>query len=420
VPGSRRIYLHIGEPKTGTSFLQHALWSNRAQLAAQGVVLPGYSYGGHARASQDLREVQRLAGDPADPWTGEWDVLTAQALRARDVAVISNELLAACNPPQADRAVRSLLRAEVHVVLTVRDFATLLPAEWQETVKCRSTVPWEQWLAGVTAAAPDPERRRRLWFWTVHDTLAILGLWSRHIPPDQVHVITLPSRGGTDELWLRFASVLGIESGAINLPRRRENPSLGLAEAEFLRRLNEALPDQMPRWFYTWNIKRILANDVLSAQPPQARLALPPERHAWAREQSEILVAGLRESKYHIVGDLDELLPPPATECYVSPASVPAEQLLEAAVRATAALADRQYRGDIITSGSDLTVGTNPAGPQPPRLGSPRHMIRRLGLIILKRTAVKRALYQASKRPSVRNLRVLVWCAVTRPGRRHS
>jgi hypothetical protein len=418
VPGSRRIYLHIGEPKTGTSFLQHVLWSNRAQLGAQGVVLPGYSSGGHQRASQDLREVRRLAGDPADPWTGEWDVLTGQALRARGAAVISNELLAACNPGQADRAVRSLLPAEVHVVVTVRDFATLLPAEWQETIKCRGTLGWEQYLADVAAVAPDPDRRRRAWFWTVHDTLTILGLWSQHISPDQVHVVVVPPGTGTDELWLRFASVLGIDSGTIDLPRHRANPSLGLAEAEFLRRLNEALPDGMPRWFYTWNIKRILANDVLSARPAQPRLALPPAQQAWAREQAEALVAGLRESKYHIVGELDELLPPPAPEPYVSPSSVPAERLLDAAVLAAAALADRQYQGDIITSSSDLTVGARPGGRRPGRPGSPRQAISRLGLAVLKRSRLKRALYQASRRPAVRNLRILVWSVLTRPGRR--
>ena len=418
MPGSRRIYLHIGEPKTGTSFLQHALWRNRARLAAQGVVLPGYSSGGHARASQDLREVQRLAGDPAEPWTGEWDVLTGQALRARDAAVISNELLAACNARQADRAMRSLLRAEVHLVVTVRDFGTLLPAEWQEAIKCRGTIPWEQWLAEVIGATPYPDRRRRSWFWTVHDTLAALGMWSRHIPSDQVHVITLPPQGGTDELWLRFASVLGIESDTIDLPQRRENPSLGLAEAEFLRRLNEALPDRMPRWFYTWNIKRILANDVLSARPPQARLSLPPGQLAWAREQAEILMAGLRDSKYHIVGDLRELLPPPATERYVSPSSLPAEQLLNAAVLAAAALADRQYRGDIVTSDSDLTAAMRPASGQPHKPGSPRQTIIRLGWALLKRSQLKRMLYSASRRPAVRNLRVLVWCILTRPGRR--
>ena len=29
-----RVFLHIGEPKTGTTFLQQVLWGNRAELAA--------------------------------------------------------------------------------------------------------------------------------------------------------------------------------------------------------------------------------------------------------------------------------------------------------------------------------------------------------------------------------------------------
>ena len=62
------------------------------------------------------------------------------------------KILAACNPRQADRALRSLESAEVHIILTVRDFASLLPAEWQEIVKCRGTVPWEEWLDSVIDA----------------------------------------------------------------------------------------------------------------------------------------------------------------------------------------------------------------------------------------------------------------------------
>ena len=150
--GGLRIYLHIGEPKTGTTFLQDALWNNRARLAARGLQLPGYSDRDHSRASRDLRETPRPASDPADPWTGEWDVLAGQALRARERAVISNELLAASSPQQAERAVRSLLRADLHVVATVRSFAALLPAEWQEAVKCRGTTGWEAWLDEVIAA----------------------------------------------------------------------------------------------------------------------------------------------------------------------------------------------------------------------------------------------------------------------------
>jgi hypothetical protein len=37
----------------------------------------------------------------------------------------------------------------------------------------------------------------------------------------------------------------------------------------------------------------------------------------------------------------------------------------------------------------------------------------------LKRSRIKRMLYQASNRPTVRSLRVLVWRILARPARRH-
>jgi len=409
VQGARgsRVYLHIGEPKTGTTFVQEAMWGNRAQLAAQGVVLPGYSHRDHSRASRDLREAQRLASDPADRWAGEWDVLTRQALWVRGIAVISDEVLAACNPPQADRGVRSLLPAEVHVVVTVRDIASLLPAEWQETVKCRGTVSWEQWLAGVIGAASAADRRRRSWFWAVHDTLAILDMWSRHIPPDHVHVITVPRQGPADVLWERFASVLGIDSSSIDPPPTRVNWSLGLVEAEFLRRMNEALPGEMPDWFYTRNIKQILAHNVLSTRPPPARLELPAAQQAWAREQSELLVAGLYDSKCHIVGDLHDLLSQPATGRHVAPASLPAQLLLPAAVQAAAALADHLYR-------ESYPAKRQPEGPR-----GLRQRVSRLEWTILNGAGTRRVLRNASHLAPVRRLRVLIWRILLHPARQH-
>ncbi len=398
-----RVYLHIGEPKTGTTFLQRAMWGNRGRLAAQGVLLPGYKRQDHNRASRDLREAPRAASDPADPWTGEWDVLVGQALRAPETAVISDEVLVASNPGQADRAVRSLLSAEVHVILAVRDFATLLPAEWQETVKCRGTVPWEDWLSGVIDVQSVDANRRWWPFWMLHDTLAILDMWSRHIPPDQVHVITMPRHGLRDALWARFASVLRIDPGGIDLTGARANSSLGLPEAEFLRRMNEALPEEMPDWFYTRTIKRLLAHDVLDARSRQARLVLPPDRDAWARQQSEILIASLRDSKFDIVGDLSELVPQPAAGQHLGRADQPSERLLDAAVDAAAALAGQLYRV------------TYPARRQPDRPGGPRQAVSRLKWTMLNGPWIKRVLRRASHVKAVRRLRVVIWRILMRP-----
>jgi len=402
-----RVCLHIGEPKTGTSYLQSSLWSNRARLAAQGVTLPGYNHQDHNRASRDVREAQRAPSDPADPWAGEWDVLTGQALRARGTAVISDEILVACNPEQAGRALRPLASADVHIILTVRDFASVLPAEWQESVKCRGTVPWEQWLDRVITAEPAADRRRRSWFWTVHDTLATLDMWSRNIPPDHVHVITVPPRGPLELLWERFASVLGIDPGCIDLTEARINPSLGVPEAEFLRRFNERLPEDVPYWFYTRDIKRILALDLLRSRPRQLRLGLPPHREAWAREQSEILLAGLRDAKYDIIGDLDELIPRPATGSYAGPADQPAGQLADAAVSAAAELLHRLYLEKTL----QVRRWERPSGP--------REAVSRLKWQALNGPWTRRVLRDASHLAAVRRLRVVIWRVLMRPARHH-
>ncbi|HTS95228.1 MAG TPA: hypothetical protein VMI33_01280 [Streptosporangiaceae bacterium] len=453
-PGARRprVYVHIGEPKTGTTFLQSAMWSNRARLAAQGILLPGYRRQDHNRASRDLREAPRADSDPAERWIGEWDVLVGQALRAPGAAVISDEVLVACNPAQAERAVRSLHAAEVHIILVVRDFATLLPAEWQETVKCRGTAGWDEWLGSVIEHSADASRR---WtrFWMLHDTMAILDMWSRHLPPDQVHVITMPRQGPAGELWARFASVLGIDPGRIDLSRAHANSSLGLPEAEFLRRMNLALPEDLPDWFYTRTIKRVLAHDVLDARSRQARLVVPADRAAWAREQADILVGGLRDSKFHIVGDLAELVPPPgagpqtppsadpallsaagpallsaADPALVSaagpgllsaadpallsaagpglpPGDPPAEQLLDAAVAAAAALAERLYR---------VTCAARPERDRP---GGPRQMASQFKWRMLNGPWIKRVLRNSSHVPAVRRLRVVFWRILMRPAR---
>src|SRR2546430_12118492 len=92
-----RVLVHIGEPKTGTTFLQQVMWRNRAEIAAQGVALPGHHPQDHYRASQDLRDMPKLASDPATPWTGEWEILADEARQAARVGVISHELFAAAD-----------------------------------------------------------------------------------------------------------------------------------------------------------------------------------------------------------------------------------------------------------------------------------------------------------------------------------
>jgi hypothetical protein len=396
-----KVILHIGEPKTGTTFLQQVMWRNRAALAGQGVVLPGHHPQDHFRASQDLRGIQKLPSDPAGSWTGEWEILASEARQAQQVAVISHELFSAADPPQAERAVQALQPAEVHLVITVRDMASLLPAEWQETVKHRNSRGWDDWLGDVIDRESVSPDRRQWWFWRVHDTLAILDIWSRHLPAERVHVISAPpATAGTGLLWERFASVLGVDPGSVDLSRARANSSLGMPEIEFLRRLNEELPDEVPDWFYMWNVKEALAHQTLAARPTRGRLILPPDRYPWAEAHADTLVSGLRKSSYDLVGDLDELLPRPASEAGPRPAEQPAEQVLEVAVQSAAALIMNQYRKAYPAVEPQAGRGGLAARVESTVASSPR----------LKRTVRE----LSSRHSSVRQLRILAWRALER------
>jgi len=161
----------------------------------------------------------------------------------------------------------------------------------------------------------------------------------------------------------------------------------------------------VPYWFYTRDIKRILAFDLLRSRPGQLRLELPPHREAWVREQSKILVAGLRDAKYDIIGDLDELLPGSAVGTYVGPADQPPEQLADAAVHVAAALMHRLY----LEKSQPVRRWHHPSGP--------RQAVSQLRWLILNGPWTRHVLRDASHLAAVRRLRVLIWRMLVHPAR---
>jgi hypothetical protein len=341
------VFLHVGEPKSGTTFVQQVMWGNRDVLARQGVLLPGLHPQDHFRANQDLREAPQSPDDPTGSWAGEWDLLAKQALRADRAAVISHELLAAATEEQAARAIASLDGADVHVVLSLRDFVSLLPAEWQETVKHRNRQTWEQWLSRVRSADLNSRPGMARWFWRVHDTPDVLRRWTQGIAADRVHIVTLPPSGSPPELlWQRFASVLGVDAASADLRAARPNASLGLAEAEMLRRLNIALSkDSVSSYFYAVHVKEHLAHSYLAERPANRRPQLPPDIYEWAAQRCTVVVETLRGAGFDIVGSLDDLLP---RSGYAAAADervneAPADEVLDAAIGALATTLRNQY-----------------------------------------------------------------------------
>lgn len=305
---NRVVYLHLGSPKTGTSYLQSTLAANRAGLLEDGVYYPkpGHSDAHHGPA-QELLPVRRHP-HRGRRRPGAWQRL-ASDIKGWDgdgVVVVSSELLAFAPQDQAERALEALGPAEVHLVLTLRDLVRQVPAVWQEKIKNRSTLTFDEFV-GRLVEAKVPWRRGS---WAGQEPVTILGRWSAGIPPERVHLVTVPPRGADPRvLWERFARVIGVDPDRFDPPEAPANASLGVAETEVIRRLNEEL-QQTPWPFYAQYVRHGIARGVLAGHADGGRLVLPERLLPWVEQRSHEIVESVSGAGYDIVGDLDDLLPP--------------------------------------------------------------------------------------------------------------
>jgi hypothetical protein len=305
-PHEQRAYLHIGAPKTGTTFLQQVLWTHRKALAGTGVLYPYHQPNEHFQAMLDVRQL-RWGGAPPDRFAGAWDRVAGRVREWNGgTALLTNEVLAGSSVETIQRIVDTLRPFDVHVVFTARDFARQMVSDWQEHIKHKHTPTLEDFVTdlrefGLHAPPPFGEM-----FWGLHDAAYVLARWESVIPPEHIHLVTIPSTGGpVDALWRRFCTVTRLDPDAYAMPVDRANRSVGLAEAELLRRINKQVKQLDDRGYDVF-VRQQLAQ-LLAGRSPNP--ALPAAHHEWVVERSQELVASLEPRGYDVVGDLKELVP---------------------------------------------------------------------------------------------------------------
>ena len=325
-----RVYLHVGAPKAGSTFLQETLWANRPALQGAGVGVPGVGSFEHYRASKDLRGDEFDPREPGGDGAGSWEQFTRKLRHRREpVVVLSDELMCGLSPEQVERAVQSLAPREVHTIYVTRGLHGLLPSYWQELVKHGGKRPYPRWVRAVLS---DRERP----FWQLEDAASVMGRWGAWVAPECQHVITLPpGSAGQRELWRRFASVIGVEELPVAFPEAPSNRSLGLAETELLRQVNVELDGSLERWQRSALVREVLSAQILSASSEPGVPALPEDVAAKVEARQAEIVDGLEAVGCEVVGSFDDLRPHPRGEVRSLPDDA---QLLSVAVRGIAGL----------------------------------------------------------------------------------
>lgn len=369
--------LHLGAPKSGTTYLQSVIWNSRQRLYDAGVLVPGTRRFDHTRAASAVCSPRPEHVRPRSRYA-VWDRFVRSAAEWPGTVLVSDEWFVAATAEQAARALDDLAGAEVHLVVTARDFVRQVPAAWQEELKLGNASSMTQFVVGLDDSA-------RKWSWATLDAAEVLTRWAGSLPADRVHVVVVPPAGAPrDLLWHRFATACRIDPALGSADVVQANESLGVEAARLLQELGPSLRDAVEadhaHWAgqYRW-LRRYLGHDLLVPLGGD-KIGLDRETIDLVRHRTRASTKAISAAGWDVVGDLDELAQATFSESLRHPDSVTAEEMLEVAEELIPKLLGRvrtqTLRAEALQAA--LADAQRPA----PRLAAVHRVLRRLRRVL--------------------------------------
>jgi len=316
------VLLHIGPQKTGSTAIQMAMHLQRDELAAHGVHYVGTKHAPREAGWAVLGKGSAV-GRPAAR-TQAWEQLVAEIAGATLPRIcVSNEDFALADDAAAGRIVDGTGPDRTHLVFVARRVDKLLPSHWQERVKARLTLSYEDFLAqSLAPGAADWETQL---LWGPQDVAATVQRWGRYVDLDRISVIVADEADRT-VLPRAFEALLDLPTGTLVPPEEKSNSSLSYPATEALRRINQLGYDE--GWTPTEYWRLVQAGILLAlkerADTDQPRLRGIPARFFDAvAERGEEQIEALRTAGVRVIGDPERLRitgrvepvePPPAVE----------------------------------------------------------------------------------------------------------
>lgn len=329
--------LHVGPHKTATTTVQTVFHRARSELLELGVRYAG-------RARQQVRAAHAVNERPWRLRDGEVPPMRAWQELAREVraerrrrVIVSSEFFSEADTASIQRIAADLGQERLHVVMTLRPLARIIPSQWQQWVQNGMTKSWPDWLTATLDSFERPAGERVPLFWWRHRHDLLVERWVGALGPDRLTIIVIDERDRGMVLRV-FERLLGLPEGLLVSDGDRTNRSLTLPEAEAVRAFNiaykaEGLPkDQHSR------LMRLGAAQLMKLrQPPpdEPRVEMPQ----WALDRvagiQRRYVEAITASGARIIGDVESLAVVPTSRLA---GDAPSEVAIPAEVAAAMAM----------------------------------------------------------------------------------
>jgi hypothetical protein len=310
---AKRIVIHAGFFKTGTTALQSSLAANRKKLLENGVLYPALSSGNADRSTGQHRAAWAIKGRHWG-WEGQggdqtpikvWKRLAAQLNSFEGASLFSSEFLAELLPEDIARMKADITTKNVQVVFTLRPLVKMLPSQYQQSVKYGMRLDYENWLKRVLNG--DSSMVQNKTFWERHDHPGVIQRWIDAFGAENVTLLVV-DESQPNLIYETFNEVLGLPNGLLGpVEEKGLNRSLTWEEICLLLELNKKYDRNLGWGEYAAMIRNGIFRSLsdVPAREGQQKLLTPEWAVAQAKEMTSKNISALRAMGIKIIGDLD-------------------------------------------------------------------------------------------------------------------
>ena len=306
----RRLVIHAGFHKSGTTALQEAFDAQSEQLRSQGVVYPNIGRKAHHRIAWALTQKPwgwNKKGGKVTP-RKHWDQL-AKSINSSDeeMILISSEFFSELSGDAIRTIFSEIKNRKVEVVFTVRPLVKLLGSSYQQYLKYGIKADYTTWLHSVLDKPG--ESKINPTFWQRHFHGKVVARWVDVLGASNVTVIIV-DESKPEFLFDSINEYLGLPKGFLKAQETGSNRSLTMEEIALLIELNKKFPKEREWEEYEVFIRDGYIRRLTDHVKPSAdsgRLTTPQWAIAKGNEvgtqnKKELVATGAK-----IIGDIDSL-----------------------------------------------------------------------------------------------------------------
>ena len=305
---AKRLVVHAGFFKTGTTALQTSFAHHREELASHNILYPRLGATGQHRAAWALSgrhwgwENQGGQTTPRTVWESTIKELNAY----RDTALLSSEFLAELLPEHIESMKRDIKADETTIVFTLRPLVKMLASQYQQSLKYGMRLDYLGWLDRVLNDRTDTIPNKT--FWRRHHHPNVIAQWVSVFGAKNV-VVIVGDETQPEFIFRSFNNdVLKLKNQVVNqIPETGLNRSLTWPEIQLLYEINKQY-DRDKGWDeYTTMVRNGIFRNLSNtpANPQDEKLLTP----SWAIQKSQAIatkfVSQIKDLEVRVVGNLD-------------------------------------------------------------------------------------------------------------------